>query len=156
VSGEAQRQAMDKSTWGPGPWQDEPDHVDFEHAGLPCILHRNGGGAWCGYAAVPPGHPAHGKEYGGDIDVTVHGGITYGEGCRGSVCHVPKPGEPDNVWWLGFDCGHAYDLAPGDEAHFRALGLSVFPGYKTYRDLAYVRRETERLAEQLAADWSAS
>lgn len=51
----------DKKNWGPGPWQDEPDHVEFEHAGLPCILHRNKHvtGAWCGYAVVTPGHPLY-------------------------------------------------------------------------------------------------
>lgn len=137
-------------TWGPGPWQAEPDHVVFEHAGLPCILHRNGGGAWCGYVAVSPGHPAHGQEYGGDLDLNVHGGVTYSDRCQGSICHVPKPGEPDDVWWIGFDCAHAYDLSPGDEAMYRARGMASFGMSKQYRDIVYVRREVERLAEQLA------
>src|SRR5215510_304522 len=28
------------------------------------------------------------------------------------ICHTPSPGEPDNVWWLGFDCCHLGDLYP--------------------------------------------
>ena len=127
----------------PGPWDTEPDHVDFEHAGLPCIIHRQHMGAWCGYAAVPPGHPAHGKSY-ADIDgeINVHGGLTYADKCQGEICHVPKPGEPDDVWWFGFDCLHCCDLAPS----------SRYPtDDEIYRDQAYVTAETKRLAEQLAA-----
>ena len=82
---------IEKSAWGPGPWQDEPDRIEFEHAGLPCLMLRSTtGGNWCGYAAVPPGHPAHGKPY-QDVDADVHGGLTYADKCRDYICHVPKP-----------------------------------------------------------------
>jgi hypothetical protein len=130
-----------KEKWPPGPWHKEPDRLDFEHAGLPCLALRNHFGVWCGYAAVPPGHRLHGQHYDGP-DVTVHGGLTYAGPCSDSVCHTPKPGEPDNVWWFGFDCGHGWDLTPANPLRF---------GDETYRDLAYVRHEIERLAEQLAA-----
>ena len=47
---------MKNAAWGQGPWDDEPDRVDFEHAGFPCLLLRNPRlGQWCGYVAVPPG-----------------------------------------------------------------------------------------------------
>lgn len=56
---------IDKSTWGPGPWQDEPDKIQYvdEATGLPCLIVRNGKeiGALCGYVGVLPGHPLHGK-----------------------------------------------------------------------------------------------
>jgi hypothetical protein len=143
---------FDKSTWGDGPWQYEPDRVEFEHAGLPCLALRNPHGAWCGYVAVPPGHPLHGKDY--DVpDVSVHGGLTYANRCSGHICHVPKPGDPDDVWWFGFDCGHFQDLMPGMAARLRRLDVPDLdvPGWPdTYRDLAYVRAEIESLAEQLA------
>src|SRR5438067_12443361 len=119
-------EASEKRKWGPGPWQDEPDRVDFEHAGLPCLILRGPVGAWCGYAAVPPGHPLHGKGYSelydyeteSGIDIRVHGGLTYAGACSGDICHVPRLGEPDDVWWFGFDCSHAGDLAPESEAYF--------------------------------------
>jgi hypothetical protein len=110
---------------------------------LPCLLKRNDFGVWCGYAAVPPGHPLHGKRY-DEPAVEVHGGLTYSDACSGTICHEPKPGEPDNVWWFGFDCHHADDYAPGMDPHVRDL----LGG--TYRDMAYARREAESLAEQLA------
>lgn len=126
------------------PWKTEPDHDTFEHAGLPCIIHRGPLGAWCGYVAVPPGHVDHGKGI-NDIRVKVHGGVTYADACSGEICHVAKPGEPDDVWWVGFDCAHAYDMTPS----MLKYG-TVVPG-TTYRDQAYVTGETKRLAEQLAA-----
>ena len=129
---------IDRSTWGRGPWDAEPDRVEFEHAGLPCLLRRNRSGVWCGYAAVPPDHPWHGTHY-DEVPVDVHGGLTYADACQGSICHVPKPGEPDNVWWFGFDCANLGDLVPGLWAD------------GDYRDMAYVRTETTRLAQQLAA-----
>ena len=146
---------IDKSAWGPGPWQDEPDRVDFVHAGFACLANRRGDelGHWCGYVGVPKEHPAYGKQ-GEDVDVEVHGGVNYAHKCAGEICHVPAPGMPDDVWWLGFDCAHAGDLAPGLRAVLRRVGIpdreqSIFRD--EYRTLAYVRREIESLAEQLAA-----
>lgn len=142
----------DKSDFPDGAWRDEPDRVEFEHQGFSCLLHRAPLGNWCGYVALPPGHPAHGVDYesiygiDGLDDLSVHGGLTYAKGCVAAICHVPKPGEPDDIWWLGFDCGHAGDLTPG-LLRFRA----ALSDWEHYRDLAYVKRETESLAEQLAA-----
>lgn len=135
------RLTENKDEWGEGPWQEEPDRLEFEHAGLPCLLKRATFGSWCGYAAVPPGHPLHGKRYQDVDDISVHGGLTYGDACQGSICHAPKPGESADVWWFGFDCNHAFDLAPGMPATAR---------WGIYKDIGYARRETERLAEQLA------
>lgn len=130
------------------PWESEPDHVEFRHAGFACIIHRNDFGALCGYVGVPPGHPAHGKKC-DEIGVEVHGGLTYSEPCRGSICHVPAPGEPDDVWWLGFDCAHAFDLIPQSLELYSHLPYGI-PG-QAYRDLAYVTEQTRHLADQLAA-----
>lgn len=149
---------VDKIEWGEGPWQQEPDRVDFEHAGLPCLLLRNPDqGHWCGYAAVPPGHPLHGVAF-EEVPEEVHnvpGGLTYADQCKGHICHVPKPGEPDNVWWFGFDCGHGWDYMPGLYAE-----LAQLRGVANYRlgrmDLHYwtvaeVQEQVKQLAEVLAA-----
>jgi hypothetical protein len=165
--------------WGAGPWCDEPDRVEFDAHGLPCLMQRIPMGTWCGYVAVPPGHPLHGKQPSArvfcadrsklavrgiipafleamredddstvslDVLLDVHGGLTYADACHGKICHVPKPGEPDNVWWFGFDCGHCDDLSPGLAA---VLGVT-FPG-ATYKNAAYVREQCEALALQLRA-----
>ncbi len=51
---------VDKSEWGPGPWQDEPDKAQWLDAGsrLPCLIVRGPVGALCGYVGLPPGHRA--------------------------------------------------------------------------------------------------
>lgn len=143
---------MDKSRWGKGPWDQEPDRLEWrdEATGLPCLIVRNDMGALCGYAGVPKGHPWHGLNYTEvDGDIEVHGGLTYANRCQGHICHVPAPGEPDDVWWFGFDCSHAFDLTPGLSA-FLGRGFS-FSREETYRDVPYVREQVTRLAGQLAA-----
>ena len=148
--GAVETKPITKSDWGEGPWQSEPDRLEFHHAGLPCIVLRHPElGHFCGYAAVPPGHPAHGKDY-DSVGVEAHGGLTYADRCSGQVCHVPQAGESEDVWWLGFDCGHAFDFSPGARARLRSLGFDRHRD-EVYRDIAYVRQQTESLAEQLQA-----
>lgn len=152
-----------REAWGPGPWDDEPDRVEWKTAaGLPALVMRSPlSGSFCGYVAVPPGHPSHGKDY-DDVDVSVHGGLTYAAGCSADICHEPEPGEPDNVWWLGFDTGHAFDYMPAMEARVRKTmppdlhSPGPFVGSEeeeewrsVYRDLGYVRTNCEALAMQL-------
>jgi hypothetical protein len=141
----------DKTSWDAGPWQHEPDKIQWvdDATGYDCLIVRGPMGALCGYVGVPPGHPCHGADYadikgdGGYIEV--HGGLTYADACDeraeegAGICHVPFPGRPGDVWWFGFDCGHSYDLAPRSEA---------FSG-ETYRTVEYVRREASALAGQL-------
>lgn len=155
---------MDRTDWGPGPWDGEPDKVSWtdEETGLPCIALRAHPeqGNWCGYVAVEPGHPLHGHDY-SDTDLEVHGGLTFAAGCRddepveSSVCHIPEPGKSGEVWWFGFDCGHWNDIAPGMAAMLRKLGagmpvreLNGIP-FSMYRPLGYVKSECAHLARQL-------
>ncbi len=154
---------ISKATWGDGPWQSEPDRAEWrdEATGLPCLAVRHSSaGHWCGYVGVAPGHSWHGKDYDQCTEPTpcddtwcshsagsradVHGGLTYAKACHGNVCHVPAPGEPDDVWWFGFDCAHSGDLSP---AHTWARSRE----WEEYRDLDYVRGECARLAQQVKA-----
>jgi hypothetical protein len=141
---------IDKSEWGPGPWQEEPDRVEFEHLGFPCMVRRNPEfGNLCGYVAMPPGHPWHGKACDA-IEAQVHGGLTFGRPCDGPAPSVA-------LWWaVGFDAAHAFDLMPGMAAELRKFGnpardLSFLTGHNTYRDMGYMRAEVESLAQQAAA-----
>lgn len=135
---------IDRAGWPAGPWDVEPDRIQWKtEAGFPALIVRNGGiGNLCGYVGVPRSHSAHGKPY-DDVSVDVHGGLTYAEKCAGRVCHVPNPGEPDDVWWLGFDCAHGGDSCPGMMRHGHM-------SYGSYKNVAYVRGEAESLARQLA------
>lgn len=144
-----QYKTINKSSWPEGPWHEEPDKVQWKDdaTGMPCLAVRNPhSGHWCGYVGVPPGHKFHGVPYHNiDIDIYVHGGLTFSDSCdhgpeESSICHIPEPGEPDNVWWLGFDCHHSFDYTP--VSRYRAHGSS-------YRTLDYVKQQCAELAAQL-------
>lgn len=89
-----------------GPWMDEPDHVEFKSHGMPCILMRSLiSFTWCGYVALSKNHPYFKKDY-NKIPVKVHGGLTFGS-------HFLRPDINDeNLYWIGFDCGHLFDFLP--------------------------------------------
>jgi hypothetical protein len=149
--------AVDKSAWGDGPWQSEPDRVDWIHAGLACFTRRHPRhGSWCAYVGVPREHPLYGKEY-DEVDLDFHGGLSYSAPCDGAdICHVPRPGMPDDVWWFGGDFAHFRDLTPGFASLEAGLNLPRVPAERlalreVYRELPYVRAEVNALAEQLAA-----
>jgi hypothetical protein len=149
-------ETMDRSRWARGPWDDEPDRIEWRtEVGYVGLVHRNAAGALCGYVAVPPGHPRHGVRYQdlfGQHDLDCHGGLTYSGPCQGHICHEPEPGEPEDVWLLGFDCAHCDDVVPEHlwlEANMGWPEVNSGLTEKAYRDVAYVRREVELLALQL-------
>lgn len=140
-----------RKDWTPGPWDDEPNRAEWRYKDLPCLIVRNRSGALCGYVGVPPGHPVHGKHY-DDVEVDVHGGLTFSAGCHGAICHVPEPGEPDAVWWLGFDCAHCGDAHPWPKGlSEKHPGLFIWRDGERYWSMPMVKSEVERLADQLAA-----
>jgi hypothetical protein len=154
------RDIVDRTGWDSGPWDKEPDKVQWQDpdTGMPCLAVRNGHiGNWCGYVGVAESHPFFGLDDSDEkIDVQVHGGLIFSGFCAENdkehgICHRPDPGEPDRVWWFGFDCCHAFDLAPGLTATIRKCGIDRFgiPGDK-YRSLSYVKRECAELAKQLS------
>ena len=74
-----------------------------------------------------------------------HGGINFAAPSNGRSIGRTF-GVEDDLWWLGFDCGHYRDGQP----------LKADPGpfdnwmQGTYRNLRYVRSEVSRLAAQLS------
>ena len=165
------KRVVDRSRWGAGPWDGEPDRFAWRSDGVPCLVQRSPLGAWCGYVGVQPSHPWFGKSLdecaedlsGVVVRPSVHGGVTYAAACapEHGICHVPEPGEPDDLWWIGFDCAHAGDLVPGLEATLREVrertGASVpiaeqsaLPEWlrSTYRTIAYAKLHVEGLADQ--------
>lgn len=150
----------DRSGWPSGEWDNEPDKMQWpdEATGLPCLIVRNRSGALCGYVGVPNGHPWYDVYY-GDIEPypDVHGGLTFTDKCHprpegdpGGICHIVDQGEPDDVWWLGFDCLHYRDTSPGTLAYAARYGDHTDPD-ETYKNVSYVQGEIRGLARQAAA-----
>lgn len=145
--------------WPPGEWDGEPDKAQWkdEATGVACLAKRHASsGHWCGYVGIAAWHPWHGKGY-SDVEVNTHGGLTFADSCEEgppeqTVCHIPEPGEPDNLWWLGFDCAHAWDHSPRDHVMAREHGypFTIDPT-SSYKSLAYVKNHCAELAQQVAA-----
>lgn len=168
------RDVVDRSTWGPGPWDGEPDKAVWvdEATGLDCMV-RRGNGAWCGYVGVPPAHPWHHKDYSecvtpgcdGATDwdgedeyhyectpqgrVEVHGGLTFAGECD-------DEGDPAKAICHIPEPGRhddvtwfGFDCNHGWDLNPAMCRYAPMPG-AAYRDLAYVVAETQRLAAQLA------
>ena len=133
---------IDKSSWGPGPWQDEPDKREWVHGEFICqALRQKESGHWCGYVGVDKDHTLFGVNYDFEmlitdefknreiiegrtsyIDIFLNMGCTEGYIQLGTLIdthcgltyanNFPK-GEWDDYWFFGFDCAHADDFAPG-------------------------------------------
>jgi hypothetical protein len=101
-----------RSQWGDGPWQTEPDLVEWREDGVPypLMMIRGMQGAWCGYAGLPPGHPLFGAGTRGGASLTQE--ITWASPCGDDDGPLRPTGEPPNCWWLGFDCAHVMQYAP--------------------------------------------
>jgi hypothetical protein len=135
-----------KPEWGSGPWDEEPDELLWwdERTGLPCLVLRHPEfGGLCGYVGVHQGHPWFED---GEVEADVHGGLTFSN--RMTVKH--EPGVPDGFWWLGFDCSHSGDLAPGLAAGVRKSGgqIGLRPPSDVYRTFDFVKNEVTELAKQ--------
>lgn len=125
----------------------------FYHKSLPCVVILTSMGHRCGYVGVPETHPLFGKDW-GDVDVDVHGGLTYAEP---SGDGYPK-GVAYPTWWFGFDCAHSWD-APDMDALEKFLPTAQFKRVSQWahaysesevRSQAYVEAECRSLADQLS------
>jgi hypothetical protein len=106
-----------------------------------CVIKRNKAlGSLCGYVEIDKDNKLHGTPY-LDLNFEVHGGITYGD--TTGDCSI-----------FGFDCAHY-----GDMTFFKGADLSDYPvigdHVGIYRDMDYVTKECEKLAEQFS-EWSIS
>ena len=82
-----------------------PENIfNFISSGYECEIKRNEmTWTYCGYVQLPINHPDFNKGYDDDIDISVHGGLTYSINGK-----------------FGFDCAHySFD---GD----------IIPGYQTF------------------------
>lgn len=166
---EAHAYAM-RAKWPAGPWDDEPDEkwwpVDPLTGVQRYALRNPEQGNWCGYVKLPARHPLVGVDTRDLGHLACHGGITW------------SAQDPDGGWSIGFDCGHAHDIAPGmmamlQEAETESAnslfgqmmqGLRMAQGWMPteaeappswafvprYRTLDYVEDETLLLAAQVS------
>lgn len=125
ISEELQKQITNEGNlvW----WTDEATSLD-------CIIIRHPlYGHLCGYVVIPEGSELR-KIDAMDLEVSVHGGVTY----SGELKSVP------GRYLIGFDCAHCDDISPG-------LTYDLNVQSAQYRDMEYVKQETTGLATQFKA-----
>lgn len=107
----------------------EGDYLEFIHTthgiDVTCIIKRNRLDSLCGYVKLEKWNRFYkgGQWYDQDIEVNVHGGITYWE---------------DGI--IGFDCSHIGDLRPK---------MDPKGAHGTYKDMEFVKGECRKLADQI-------
>ena len=144
---------IEKSKWGEGEWQNEPDKIKFkdELTGYPCLILRTDLGHLCGYVDVSKDHPFYGGDYNNFGNIYVHGGITFSR--LGHRFYNSEENDSKKIWWFGFDCAHCYDFLPGVKALLRQIDNKVrAPNedeIEVYRNIEYVTNEVKSLARQL-------
>lgn len=134
--------------WGPGPWQQEPDHAYASHAGLPYQLHRSVFSWWTGLVGLPRSHRLCGED--GSVIasmVDVKGRIELAYWAGGHSC-TPPDNCSSGTWWVHMEL-NLYGQAPADYGPLLRAG--TLNGTWRYWTLEEARAEVQRLAEQLAA-----
>ena len=140
--------------WGYGEWVEEPDEVIFEYEGWKCRIRRPGGGYLCGYICIPENNKYYLKDF-DEIDIEVHGGITYSE-------------KKEEGNWIGFDCAHINDYTPhtkrmyqtipemtkireDSEKRMEKLGITSTIPKPTYKNIAFCIQQCQSMVDQLKA-----
>jgi hypothetical protein len=124
---------------------------DFMLDDYRCVVVGQSMGHRCGYIGIPKGHSVYGKDY-DEIDIDVHGGLTYAGDDN-------YPVESD-LWWIGFDCAHSGDgkdfelikeLADTREYDIMLQMERMFPmrEYETVRTKEYVEEQLIYVVNQL-------
>lgn len=103
----------------------EPDQCEWEYKNMHCCtLRHNRLGHWRGYVLIP--QIMHEQI---DIDyIEMHGGHSFNRNHNGDL-------------WIGFDCGHSWDIVPG-------IG-SRYDHDARYRGFAYVTKQVHSIVDQI-------
>ena len=105
-----ERSSLPKASWGEGPWQNEPDRVEWRYGDVPCLLVRNRWARGAVTQGSTPGIPPTAKLPRRRGDPTHSGSRTPTS--APPHCHVPRAAGRPSRLRIGFDCGHLHDLSP--------------------------------------------
>lgn len=142
-----------KQSFPPGKWLNEPDLCYWEHK-LPCLAIRDMGmGSWKGFVAVDGYHPYCSVPIDALIKIpnameiffSVHGGLSGAGKLPAKYKEFAK-----NFWWIGIETSHGGDLQPLLKLEGSEADVAKMTSNQTYKDLQFIRRETNKLANLLA------
>jgi len=130
----------------------EPDLCYWEGE-LPCIALRDMAmGVWKGFVAIEEDHPFYGiavqdllsKDEALEVFSNVYGGITMAGRLPPKYKEYAK-----NYWWIGLETSHGADLMPLLKLDMSDPDMAKMLSSQSYKDLHFIRRETNKLAKYL-------
>lgn len=142
-----------KQNFPPGKWLSEPDLCSWDHK-LPCLAIRDMAmGVWKGFVGVDEDHPfwnIHIEELlklpeAMEIFFGVYGGLSGAGRLPAKYKEFAK-----NLWWIGIETTHGGDLMPLLKLDSDDADTAKLTSTQTYKDLRFIRRETNKLAKLLA------
>ena len=90
-------------------WLRSPEKTDWIRDDRPEPRFKIDCGWGNGYVLIPEGHPLHGTHY-DNIDVDVHGGLTFSELVTEEMLEIFNLEKEDiGKWCVGFDTAHYQD-----------------------------------------------
>lgn len=144
-----------KKNFPPGKWLREPDLCSWEQYDLPCLAIRDMSmGVWKGFVGLSDDHPFFNKPITDllknqdvmDFFFAIHGGL-----CTSGRLPLKYKEFSKNFWWLGMEASHGTDLMPLLKLDIGAdVDVSKLFSGQTYKDLLFIRRETNKLAKHLS------
>jgi len=119
-------------------------YEDWFDEGVRCLIMR-GLASLCAYLGVPIDHPLAGHNY-GEIPLSVHGGLTYGNIGDGAL-------RPKDFYWYGWDYGHCddksfYYLKDGFSSCIHSKGWTVEEVKSEVEDALWNFKKILRLLEK--------
>jgi hypothetical protein len=134
---------IDKTFWGKGPWQYEPDYLAYVCDGYDCLIMRTAVGCLTGYIAIPADHPWYDLEP-DEVPVRVHGGLEWKQVGNDHWRRTSR----EDVVWFGFSCSHIGDYFPVDGMIYEKEAIPVddsspFFTKRSYKTIEYVKSHIE-------------
>lgn len=149
--------------WGYGEWVEEVDYATFSYNGWECVIRRECfydgpivfGGFLCGYVKIPENYRLY------TVSPDVHTYTLSKFGVHGGITYFSFPFWDEEILYLGFDCGHVYDITPSFNKmrcfpeefpkEFCDNLISLFNKFNaTYKNIYFVKKELELLCDQLS------
>lgn len=127
---------MKNKNWGKGEWNYELDLIEWidDYTGYECRVRRNKhAGFLTGTVVIPESNRFYGINYDNhdELEFSAHTGI--------NITGFSKDGK----YRVGFRCNQGFDVVPHKKM------LLYLDGNESYKNIDYVKKETESLAKQI-------
>jgi hypothetical protein len=144
---------FNKKDFPPGVWLKEPDLCSWHYRGVPCLAIRDMSmGIWKGFVGLEETHPLYGKTINSILEMPrafdlfrcAYGGLSKVGKLSNKYASYAK-----NYWWMGIETSRGNDLMPLLKLDQIDPDMAKLLSNQTYKDLHFIRRETNKLVIQL-------